>query len=47
MLSDYMGIKLEIIKRKIPGKFFNIWKLITCVNNPCIKDYNSRESRKY
>lgn len=33
MLSDYKGIELEITNRKRAGKFQNIWRLNTLLNN--------------
>ena len=48
LFSGYSGIKLEINNRKMVGKSPNTRKLRnTQLNNPWVKEENSREILKY
>lgn len=48
MVSEHKGIKLELSNRRISWNLANIWRLNkTLINNPYLKEVNTREIRKY
>ena len=47
IVSDHNGMKLEINNRRKAGKFTNMWKLNTFLNNQWVKEENKGKIKRY